>query len=135
MKGSSLLLEPFYRFTVTVPADCLGRVMTDLSGLSAQCDPPVYDADRAVISGRAPVATLMDYPVTLRSFTHGQGDIRLLPDGYDLCHDPDEVISRLAYNPDADTVNPASSIFCSHGAGYTVPWSESDALMHLPVEE
>lgn len=135
MKGSSLLLEPFYRFTVTVPADCLGRVMTDLSGLSAQCDPPVYDADRAEVSGRAPVATLMDYPVTLRSFTHGQGDIRLLPDGYDLCHNPDEVISRLAYNPDADTANPASSVFCSHGAGYTVPWSESDALMHLPVEE
>ena len=135
MKGSSLLLEPFYRFTVTVPADCLGRVITDLSSLSAQCDPPVYDAEHAEVSGRAPVATLMDYTVTLRSFTHGQGDIRLLPDGYDLCHNPDEVISRLSYDPDADTANPSSSVFCSHGAGYTVLWHKADSFMHLPVEE
>ena len=134
MKADCVLLEPCYRFTVTAPMDCLGRIMTDLSGLHAECGSPELMGDTVQIQGRVPVACMMDWPVTLRSLTRGQGDIRLLPDGYDRCHNQQEVVARIAYNAEADTVNPAGSVFCSHGAGYNVAWYKADDFMHLPVE-
>lgn len=134
MKGQSALLEPFYRFAFTVPADCLGRVMTDMAALFAVCDAPEAAGGEARVTGRGPVSTLMNYPTQLRAITHGRGEFQLQPDGYDLCHNPDEVISSLAYSCGADTQNPTGSVFCSHGAGYFVPWDEADAHMHLPVE-
>ncbi len=134
MKAQSVLLEPFYRFFITVPADCLGRVMTDVAALHGACEPPEPLGAEARIAGRGPVSTFMAYAAQLRASTHGRGVIQLQPDGYDLCHNPDEVLRELAYNCGADTQNPAGSVFCSHGAGYAVPWDEADGLMHLPVE-
>ena len=134
MKADCLLLEPYYQFTVTAPLDCLGRIMTDLSGLFAECGIPEHLGDTVQISGQVPVACMMDWPVALRSLTHGQGDIRLLPDGYDRCHDQQEVIDSIDYHAEADVANPAGSVFCSHGAGYNVAWYKADEFMHLPVE-
>ena len=135
MKAGCVLLEPFYRFSLTVPAEHVGRVMTDLAAMGADCGAPESLGACARLSGRGPVAALMDYPAALRALTHGEGEISLLPDGYDPCRDPASAIEAVAYDPGADTDNPAGSVFCSHGAGYFVPWDEADALMHLPVEQ
>ena len=135
MKAGCVLLEPYYRFSLTVPAEHVGRVMTDLAAMGADCGAPETQGACARLSGRGPVAALMDYPAALRALTHGEGEISLLPDGYDPCRDPASAIEAVAYDPDADTDNPAGSVFCSHGAGYFVPWDEADALMHLPVEQ
>ena len=134
MKGQSVLLEPFYRFTFTVPQDCLGRVMTDVTSLFGSYDAPEMLGEDVRVSGRGPVRTFMDYPTTLRAFTHGKGSVQLQPDGYDLCHNPDEVIAEIGYDCGADTENSPGSVFCSHGAGYLVNWDEADSYMHLPVE-
>lgn len=134
MKGNSRLLEPWYRFTIEAPTDCLGRVMSDLSSLFAQCDPPELLGSIIRLSGRVPVACMLEYPVTLRSVTHGQGDIRLENDGYDFCHNEADVIEQISYRAEADTDHPAGSVFCSHGAGYNVAWYKADEFMHLPVE-
>ena len=135
MKAGCVLLEPFYRFSLTVPAEHVGRVMTDLAAMGADCGAPETQGACARLSGRGPVAALMDYPAALRALTHGEGEISLLPDGYDPCRDPAPAVQAAAYDPGADTDNPAGSVFCSHGAGYFVPWDEADALMHLPVEQ
>lgn len=135
MKGRNTLLEPFYRFAVTLPAECLGRAMTDLGTLFAVCDAPRTIGREVQLTGRGPVRTLMDYPTALRAYTHGKGSIQLEPDGYDPCHNPDEVIAGLGYDCGADVENPTGSVFCSHGAGYLVAWDEADAHMHLPVEK
>ena len=135
MKAGCVLLEPYYRFSLTVPAEHVGRVMTDLAAMGANCGAPETQGACARLSGRGPVAALMDYPAALRALTHGEGEISLLPDGYDPCRDPAPAVQAAAYDPGADTDNPASSVFCSHGAGYFVPWDEADALMHLPVEQ
>ena len=135
MKAGCVLLEPYYRFSLTVPAEHVGRVMTDLAAMGAECGAPESLGACARLSGRGPVAALMDYPAALRALTHGEGEISLLPDGYDPCRDPAPAIEAAAYDPGADTDNPAGSVFCSHGAGYFVPWDEADALMHLPVEQ
>lgn len=135
MKAGCVLLEPYYRFSLTVPAENVGRVMTDLAAMGAECGAPESLGACARLSGRGPVAALMDYPAALRALTHGEGEISLLPDGYDPCRDPAPAIEAVAYDPGVDTDNPAGSVFCSHGAGYFVPWDEADALMHLPVEQ
>ncbi len=134
MKAQSVLLEPFYRFSITAPAECLGRLMTDISSMCGTYDAPEHLGEEVCIAGRGPVRSFMDYPTQLRSFTHGKGGIQLQPDGYDLCHNPDEVIAELAYDCGADTQNSPGSVFCSHGAGYLVNWDEADGYMHLPVE-
>lgn len=134
MKARCLLLEPFYRFTLTLPADCLGRAMTDITSLCGSYEPPENLGDTVVISGRGPVQTLMDYATQVRAYTHGKGDIQLESDGYDLCHNPEQVMAETDYHAATDVQNSAGSVFCSHGAGYLVNWDEADALMHLPVE-
>ena len=135
MKGQNVLLEPFYRFTLTIPMDCLGRAMTDITSMCGVYDPPEHLGEDVRITGRGPVRTFMDYPTALRAYTHGKGGVQLQPDGYDVCHNPDEVIAELAYDCGADVTNPPGSVFCSHGAGFYVGWEEADSYMHLPVEK
>ena len=135
MKAECVLLEPFYRFVFTVPSDCLGRAMTDITSMCGTYDAPEHLGDEVRIAGRGPVRTFMDYPTTLRAYTHGKGGVQLQPDGYDLCHNSDEVIAEIGYDCGADTQNSPGSVFCSHGAGFLVNWDEADSWMHLPVEK
>lgn len=133
-KAQSVLLEPYYAFVLTVPTDCLGRVMTDLTSMCACYDPPEPMEDDVRLTGRGPVQTMMAYPPALRALTRGRGDIQLVADGYEPCHNAEAVIAETAYNALADTDQTPHSVFCSHGAGYLVPWQEADEHMHLPVE-
>lgn len=52
--------------------------------------------------------------------------------GYEPCHNTDEIIEAIEYHADNDTDNPCDSVFCAHGAGYTVKWNEVKSHMHLP---
>ena len=45
-------------------------------------------------------------------------------------------MAAIGYDPERDISNPADSVFCSHGAGFIVPWYEAESHMHLhPGEE
>ena len=92
------------------------------------------EEDRARISGRGPVATFMDYSMEVIAFTKGKGSINLMYDGYDVCHNSEEVIRSKGYNKNADIEYTSTSVFCSHGQGYLVPWDEADEAMHCEVE-
>lgn len=135
MKADCVLLEPFYRFVLTVPMDALGRAMTDITSMCGTYEAPEHLGDEVRISGRGPVRTFMDYPTVLRAYTHGKGGVQLQPDGYDACHNPEEVIAEIGYDCGADVQNSPGSVFCSHGAGFLVNWDEADSWMHLPVEK
>ena len=41
-------------------------------------------------------------------------------------------MAAIGYDAQRDVENPAGSVFCSHGAGFFVPWDEADKYMHLP---
>ncbi|MBR4514098.1 MAG: NYN domain-containing protein [Lachnospiraceae bacterium] len=135
MKAESMLLEPYYNFTVNVPSSMLGRAMTDLNNLYAHIDTHENDGENAVIIGRGPVSTLMDYQVNLNSYTGGKGQMSVTLAGYDECHNEEEVLAGVDYDPEADLANPPSSVFCAHGAGFVVPWYEVDSYKHLTDEE
>lgn len=132
MNAKNVLLEPYYRFEILVPSECAGRVMSDIPALAGSFEEQEALGSDVRIRGRGPVATFADYSLTLRTFTHGEGSAMFLMDGYDICHNADEVIAQTGYDPGADTEQPASSVFCSHGAGFTVPWNEAESWMHCP---
>jgi small GTP-binding protein len=131
--AQSVLLEPIYRFTLTVPADNIGRALTDITRMHGSFDTPETDTDTAtIITGTAPVSTMRDYAKEVMQYTHGNGSLSTVLKGYELCHNADEVIAAIGYDADSDVENTADSVFCSHGAGHTVKWDEAPAHMHLP---
>ena len=130
-KNAVQLLEPWYEFTLTLPADCLGRAMADVQRMCGSFEPPVTLGDAVTLTGRLPVATARGYAREIAAYTHGLGRWAVLPAGYDACHNAEEVLADFAYDPDADVENPADSVFCSHGAGYLVRWDEVPAKAHV----
>ena len=129
----NLLLEPYYKFTIEVSADYIGRVLSDIQRLSGTFEPAQIEEDKVIINGRGPVATFMDYSTEVIAFTKGKGSISLIYDGYDICHNSEEVIENKDYNKNADIEYTSTSVFCSHGQGYLVPWDKADAAMHCEV--
>ena len=130
-KAESILLEPWYQFRLEVPTEYVGRAMTDLQRLSGTVAPPETDGEMSILTGRAPVACLRDYPTEVTAYTQGRGRLICTLAGYDVCHNPEEVIASIGYDCDRDLENPCDSVFCAHGAGYVVPWNEVDGKKHL----
>lgn len=131
MMGKSQLLEPWYSFRLEVPAENIGRAITDIQRREGTFDPPETGLETAVLTGTAPVATLRDYPVELAGYTHGRGRINLTPVGYRPCHNAAQVIAESGYQPQHDLDNPADSVFCAHGAGFVVSWADVRSHMHV----
>ena len=128
------LLEPWYDFTLELPADALGRAMADVQRMCGSFNAPetLPNSENTVrLTGRLPVAAARGYAREVAAYTHGLGRWAVLPAGYDACHNTDEVLAAAGYDPDADTDNPADSVFCSHGAGYLVKWDEVPARAHV----
>lgn len=130
--AKSVLLEPIYSFTLTVPAENIGRAMTDITRMHGSFDTPETDAYTATITGTAPVSTMRDYAKEVMQYTHGNGSLSTALKGYEPCHNADEVIAAIGYDADSDVENTADSVFCSHGAGHNVKWNEVPSHMHLP---
>ena len=133
MQAESRLLEPWYSFSLQVPQECVGRAMNDLQAMGAIFDPPEQRQEDAVISGTAPVIKLQGYPSVLTGYTKGRGRLSCEGARYLPCHNSDEVIAAIGYDPESDTDNPADSVFCSHGAGHTVKWNAVFDNMHIPA--
>ncbi len=131
MKAENVLLEPYYSFTLELPQSFLGRAMTDVERMAGHCDAPVLADGHATLTGRTPVVCMRHYQREVNAYTRGEGHLTLFADGYDVCHNAEEVIAQRGYIAEADTANPASSVFCSHGAGFVVPWDEVEDYMHL----
>lgn len=131
MQANSVLLEPYYAFRIVVPQDMVGRAMTDLNQMCGEFDGPFIEGEQAVLEGTAPVATMRDYQITLHSYTKGRGTMFCTLKGYGPCHNAEEVIERMGYDAETDMMNPSSSVFCSHGAGFIVPWHQVKDYMHV----
>ena len=130
MQAESLLLEPYYDFRLEVPAECVGRAMTDLQNMGGTVDPPQSVGENTVLTGYAPVRTLRDYFTDVAAYTRGRGQLSCAVRGYETCQNQDEIVALLGYDAERDTDNPASSVFCDHGGSITVPWNEVPAHVH-----
>lgn len=128
--AKNILLEPYYKFKVDVNMNLLGRILSDVQKMNGEFQEPIGYGDRVIVEGRGPVSTFMNYPLEFQAFTRGKGSLSLMFDGYDVCHNTDEVIKFKGYNKMADMEYTSSSVFCAKGTSYIVPWNEVKEHMH-----
>ena len=107
MCAESELLEPYYKFTVEVPSDAVGRVMTVLNERFATFGSPINIGDTSIIEGTGPVSTLNGLQMEINKFTSGLGTFTAVVSGYDRCHNAEEVLEARGYDPDSDMRNPS----------------------------
>jgi len=131
MQAKSVLLEPWYRFVLTLPAETLGRAITDIRAMGGEFDNPENTGSFTTLRGTVPASELQDYADTLAAYTQGRGRLQLAPDGYKPCHNTEAVLAETDYDPEADLENTPDSVFCAHGAGFTVKWDKVPEYMHL----
>ncbi len=129
--AKSVLLEPYYDFVIDIPAENVGKAMTDLDLLGAEFS--VYHAggEMAKIKGNAPAVAIRNYHSQITGYTHGKGRMTCNLSGYGKCKNADLIIESIGYDVDSDIENTADSVFCSHGAGFNVKWNEVTDYMHL----
>ena len=131
MEAESLLLEPWYSFRLEVPANQVGRAMSDIQRMGGDCDPPETTGETTVLTGAAPVAGLRDYGREEAAYTKGMGRLSCSLKGYFPCRDQQAVVEALGYDPERDVDNPTGSVFCAHGAGYNVKWDQVKEMAHV----
>lgn len=134
-KTENILLEPYYKFKIDADLEHMGRIIADIQKLNGSFNPPETRLNKVTITGRGPVSTFMDYSSEILTFTKGKGSINLIFDGYDVCHNTEEVIERLGYNKNADIEYSSSSVFCSKGQGFVVPWDKVEEYIHCERKE
>lgn len=131
MNAKSVLLEPYYSFTLEVPSEQTGRAISDIKLRHGDFSAPEVYGEFSVISGTAPVTTMNNYAAEVAAYTGGRGRLRLAVSGYDVCHNTDEVVKAASYDPEADIENTPDSVFCAHGGGFTVKWNSVPEYMHI----
>lgn len=138
-QAQSILLEPVYEYRLELPAENVGRAMADIQKMQGTFAGPELDSGLAVLTGSAPVSGMRDYQREVNAYTRGCGRLFCTLKGYQPCHNAQEVIEMVGYDPDSDLDNPCGSVFCTHGAGFVVPWDQVRDYMHLesamPAEE
>lgn len=127
----SVLLEPYYEFRMEIPAEFVGRALTDIQRMAGEFQTPDTEGDFAVITGSAPVSEMRDYQLEVTSYTKGRGRLFCTLKGYAPCHNAGEVIEQIGYDSEGDLDNPTGSVFCAHGAGFHVSWDQVPDHMHL----
>ena len=131
MQAKSVLLEPWYAFTLTAPTEQIGRAITDIRAMGGEFDPPESSGNLSTLKGTVPASEVKDYAETVAAYTQGRGRLQLTLSGYAPCHNTEAVVAELGYNPEADLENTPDSVFCAHGAGFNVKWDQVKDYMHL----
>ena len=134
-KAKTVLLEPYYSFRLELPAENVGRAMTDIQRMQGNFQGPETEGELAVITGSAPVAKMRDYQSQVISYTRGKGHLSCTLKGYEPCQDQEQIAQEIGYDSERDLDNPTGSVFCAHGAGFVVPWYEVEEYMHLDGAE
>ena len=131
MQAKSVLLEPWYDFTLTMPTESIGRAITDIRAMGGEFEAPEASGSESTLKGIVPASELKDYADTVAAYTQGRGRLQLALHGYEPCHNQEQVVAELGYDPEADLENTPDSVFCAHGAGFTVKWHQVKDYMHL----
>ncbi len=134
-KAKCVLLEPFYEFQLEVPTEMIGRAMSDIQKMQGDFLPPETDGEFCILKGSAPVKEMRNYQREVLAYTKGHGRFFCTLKGYEPCHNAEDVIAEIGYDSETDIANPTGSVFCSHGAGFVVPWHEVEQYMHTESYE
>ena len=133
MQANSILLEPYYDFSLEIPTESAGRAMTDLQQMGADFSAPLTDGEMSVITGSAPISAIREYHKEVISYTRGRGRLQCIFKGYEPCKNQEEIVSKIGYDCESDPDNSADSVFCAHGSGFIVKWDKIFDYMHIPA--
>ena len=131
MQADSVLLEPVYSYSLTLPTPLTGRALGDIRLMSGDYEVEALEDGNSVIKGHCPVSEMQGYASQVASYTAGRGSLSAIADGYAPCHDAEKVIAASGYDPLRDVANTPDSVFCRRGAGVNVRWDEVPKYMHL----
>ena len=131
MQAKSVLLEPWYDFAVTMPTEQIGRAITDIRSMGGEFGAPEASGNLSTLKGLVPASEVKDYADVVAAYTQGRGRLQLSLHGYAPCHNTEQVVQETGYDPEADLPNTPDSVFCAHGAGFTVKWDRVKDYMHL----
>jgi len=131
MQCESVLLEPVFSYTLEVPVEQLGRAMSDIRRMHGSFDSSSTEGEYSVLKGSVPAAGADGYQREVNAYTRGQGRFSCVLKGYEPCHNTEEVLQQVGYDPDSDPENPSSSVFCAHGAGFLVDWRQVPEYAHV----
>ena len=84
-KGGNVLLEPILEARFLLPADCVGKVMTDVNTMRGQVLDSFADGERVILNALLPVRDSLDYSVSLAAQTGGRGAMSVKLHGYREC--------------------------------------------------
>ncbi len=132
--AKSILLEPYFKFSLELPIEYLSRAIYDIEAMKGTFNLPENHDEIVTITGSAPVSKMQDYQSEVINYTKGKGRLICQIDGYRHCLDEQAVIKQFNYDSETDIENPTGSVFCSHGAGYNVKWDEVKDHMHIPFQ-
>jgi ribosomal protection tetracycline resistance protein len=130
-QAESVLLEPVYGYRLEVPSELVGRALNDLQRMHGTFSAPQVEGEMTVLTGKAPVVHMRGYQTEVIAYTRGRGRLFCTLSGYEPCHNAEEVRAAVGYDPEGDLENPTGSVFCAHGAGFTVPWDKVPEYMHV----
>ncbi len=131
MMAESVLLEPWYDFKLELPPEAIGRAMSDITLMGGKFGEPENGNDCIILTGSAPVSKMRSYHKDVIGYTKGCGRLITTHHGYEECPNTDEIILSMGYDPERDLENTADSVFCEHGAGFTVNWKDVPGYKHV----
>lgn len=129
--AKSQLLEPVYEYTLEIPTECIGRAMNDIQRMKGTFTEPQTLGDMSLLQGTAPVVTMNGYQSEVNAYARGRGRLTCRFQCYAPCHNEEEIIEAYGYDSERDLENPTGSVFCAHGAGYTVNWQDVENHAHV----
>jgi len=91
-----VLLEPIYKYTITVPEEFMGDVLGDLNTRRAQVLGMDQVGDNSVVTALVPLAEMQRYVSELRSITQGRGVFGLEYSSYQQVpgHITDQIVAE-----------------------------------------
>ena len=131
MQARSVVLEPWYDLQLELPADCLGRAMNDIQQMGGSFEPPETVGQEVLLQAAAPVARARHYARDVAAYSHGRGRLACSLRGYAPCQEQEKLVAAMGYAPERDLDNSPDSVFCAHGAGFTVKWNQVRNYMHV----
>lgn len=112
-RGGSTLLEPILAARFILPAEHVGRVMSDVVAMRGEVVASFHDGDRVIVDALVPVQSSLDYAITLATFTSGRGAMSVRLHGYKEC--PRE-LGNIAKRRSVDPLDTSKYILAARGA-------------------
>ena len=112
-RGGSVLLEPILEARFWMPAEYLGRVISDVQMMRGEVTDTEADEETVTLTALIPAASSMDYPTVFASVTGGKGGMSTALHSYREC--PQE-LGATARRRGVDPLDTAKYILAARSA-------------------